>query len=152
MVCGFRHFTKYSVIYLILCFKGQCAAKQPLTKNMYLDIFPNLRPCDSYNLNSSPLCWLLERAGPLYWAGDALALYSQQLDQVPDYVTELERADRRLYPGEKFDTEVLRTDTVENKNAEYNAFEQDIAVLNIYFGKDSVPGRHGHTESIPMLL
>ena len=151
MVCGFRHFTKYSVIYLILCFKGQCAAKQPLTKNMYLDIFPNLRPCDSYNLNSSPLCNLTSRAGPLYWAGAAAALYEEQLDKVPDYVAGLAGPTRRLYPGEKFQQEVLLPNSTQNRQKEYNAFDEDIAVLNIYFGKDTVPGLHSYLPYFPKL-
>ena len=97
------------------------------------------RPCDSYNLNSSPLCNLTERSEPLYWAEAALALYSEQMEQVPDYVTRLDKSTRSLYPGNKFHHEVLLP-IKENRGKEYNAVESDIAVLNIYFGKDTVPG------------
>ena len=78
------------------------------------------RPCDSYNLNSSPLCNLTGRAGPLYWAAAAKELYSEQTGEVPGYVARL-------------------TNTEENQDKEYNAFEDDIAIVNIFFGKDSLP-------------
>ena len=98
------------------------------------------RPCDSYNLNSSPLCNLTGQGSPLYWAGDAAALYTQQLGKLPDYVAQLDKPNRKLYPGNSFNQEVLKTTTTETKNTQYNAFQEDIAVLNIYFGKDTVPG------------
>ena len=91
------------------------------------------RPCDSYNLNSSPLCNLTDRRSPLYWAGDAAALYSQQTEAVPDYVALLDGPSRRLYPGDRFKQEVLLPNTTGNKEIEYNAVEKDVAVLNIFF-------------------
>ena len=97
------------------------------------------RPCDSYNLNSSPLCNLTGRAGPLYWAGAAKELYSEQTGEVPDYVARLTGNMRRFYWGGKFQNEVLLPNTAENRDKEYNAFEEDIAVVNIFFGKDSLP-------------
>ena len=79
--------------------------------------------------------------GPFYWAGDAMALYREQLGQLPDYVADLEDADRRIYPeGGKFQQEVLKTQDA--KYRKYNAFEKDIAVLNIYFGKATVTGEN----------
>ena len=79
--------------------------------------------------------------GPLYWAESALALYSEEMEQVPDYVTRLGKSTRRRYPENKFHHEVLLPHTKENRNKEYNAVESDIAVLHIYFGKDTVPGK-----------
>ena len=46
---------------------------------------------------------------------------------------------RRFYWGGKFQNEVLLPNTAENRDKEYNAFEEDIAVVNIFFGKDSLP-------------
>ena len=51
----------------------------------------------------------------------------------------LEGPTRRLYTGGKFQNEVLLPNTAENRDKEYNAFEEDIAVVNIFFGKDSLP-------------
>ena len=51
----------------------------------------------------------------------------------------LEGPTRRLYPGEKFQNEVLLPNTEENRDKEYKAFKEDIAVVNIFFGKDSLP-------------
>ena len=59
---------------------------------------------------------------------------------MPDYVAGLAGPTRRLYPGKKFQQEVLLPNSTQNREKEYNAFDQDIAVLNIYFGKDTVPG------------
>ena len=69
-----------------------------------------------------------------------MALYSEQLGQLPDYVADMEDADRRIYPGFKFQQEVLKTQNA--KYRKYNAFEKDIAVLNIYFGKATVTGEN----------
>ena len=104
------------------------------------------RPCDSYNLNSSPLCNLTDRRSPLYWAGDAAALYSQQTEAVPDYVALLDGPSRRLYPGDRFKQEVLLPNTTDNKEIEYNAVEKDVAVLNIFFGMDTVPGENSQNS------
>ena len=104
------------------------------------------RPCDSYNLNSSPLCNLTDRGSPLYWAGDAAALYSQQTGAVPDYVALLDGPSRRLYPGDRFRQEVLLPNTTGNKETEYNAVEKDVAVLNIFFGMDTVPGENSQNS------
>ena len=46
---------------------------------------------------------------------------------------------RRFYLGGKFKNEVLLPNMEENRDKEYNAFEEDIAVVNIFFGKDSLP-------------
>ena len=105
------------------------------------------RPCDSYNLNSSPLCNLTGRGSPLYWAGDAAALYSQQTGAVPDYVALLDGPSRRLYPGDRFRQEVLLPNTTGNKEIEYNAVEKDVAVLNIFFGMDTVPGENSKNSN-----
>ena len=93
------------------------------------------RPCDSYNLNTSPLCNLTETGGTLYWAEDARNLYNET-GEMPDYVSPLGGPMRNFYPGDKFKHEVLK---LKNKEIAYNAFEKDIAILNLYFGKDTVP-------------
>ena len=120
----------------------------------FTDLPSASRPCDSYNLNSSPLCNLTGRSGPLYWAEAALALYSEQMEQVPDYVTRLGKFTRRIYPETKFHHEaheVLMPNTKENRNKEYNAVESDIAICNIYFGKDTMQGQ-GFSAQYKMLL
>ena len=86
------------------------------------------------------MCKLTAREGPLYWAEDAAALYTQQLGHTPDYIARLEQGGRKLFPGQKFQDEVLLPNITQNKKIQYNAFEMDIAILDIYFGKDTLPG------------
>ena len=59
---------------------------------------------------------------------------------MPHYVAGLGGSMRSLYPGENFQHEVLLSNKTENKEVVYNAYEKDIAVLNIFFGKDTLSG------------
>ena len=44
------------------------------------------RPCDSYNLNTSPLCNLTASLGTLYWGEDVKQVYAAWTGGLPDYI------------------------------------------------------------------
>ena len=59
---------------------------------------------------------------------------------MPDYVAGLEQANRKMFPEQKFEQEVLLPNASQTEASEYSAFLHDVAVLNIYFGKSTLPG------------
>ena len=80
------------------------------------------RPCDSLNLNSSPRCRLTNTTGSLLsWATAARSRYAAA-GPLPAYVAGLQSSLR----------EVGKTGITPAE--QYEAYERDIAELNIYFG------------------
>ena len=52
----------------------------------------------------------------------------------------LEQSNRKTFPEQKFEQEVLLPNASQIEASEYSAFLNDVAVLNIYFGKANLPG------------
>ena len=97
----------------------------------------NFRKCDSRNLNLAPFCKLTSEtdSNKLHrWLPGVLSQYTEP------YPTYLERPtnERKTYPGEMADRELLEKLTEEDNT--YDAFADDIAVLNLYYGDPEFPG------------
>ena len=65
------------------------------------------------------------------------AVLSQYTEPYPDYL-DRPTNERRNYPGEMADRELLEKLTEEDNT--YDAFADDIAVLNLYYGDPEFPG------------
>ena len=51
------------------------------------DDYPNARPCDSVNLNVSPLCMLGKGGGQAQsWAREVKGLYAAACGEIPAYI------------------------------------------------------------------
>ena len=98
----------------------------------------NFRKCDSRNLNLAPFCKLTSerRSNKLHrWLPAVLSQYNKPY---PDYLDRTTNK-RSTYPGEMADGELLEALTV-NDSITYDAFADDIAVLNLYYGDPEFPG------------
>ena len=93
-----------------------------------------LRRCDARNLNLQPLCTLERGPLPKLWLAQVEEVYRRTTNSTPPYIAAL--AGRR---SRHLDTLLeLPSDT---KSDTYDAWEEDIALINIYFGKASYTGR-----------
>ena len=100
------------------------------------------RKCDSRNLNLAPFCKLTAEKEPNKlnrWLPAVLSQYnkSQNTEPFPDYL-DRPTNERSTYPGETADGELLEELTKEDST--YDAFADDIAVLNLYYGDPEFPG------------
>ena len=59
------------------------------------------RPCDSSNLNLSPLCQLKETASPNLWADSVKASYLKNNGKMENYIEDLSRSTRPFYKNSK---------------------------------------------------
>ena len=92
-----------------------------------------LRRCDARNLNLQPLCTLERGPLPKLWLAQVEEVYRRTTNSTPPYIAAL--AGRR---SRHMDTLLeLPSDT---KSDTYDAWEEDIALINIYFGKASYTG------------
>ena len=82
------------------------------------------------NLNSSPRCNLTSPAGPLPWAESVKARYNKTAARLPNYISRLRSAEREVAA------------TALTALQLYNAYEEDIAELHIYFGKSTALGNY----------
>ena len=110
--------------------------------------------CDSKNINASPFCNLSNTLGPVKWASDVKRMYTNKT--MPEYVESLLSSTRYNYATEERRNDELLEPLVQVglKNdkvlffflfflqiySSYNAFERDIAVVNIFFGKTNAKG------------
>ena len=99
------------------------------------------RSCNSHNLNTNPLCDLTDTVGTRPWARAVTEEYGPVGDfNNPDYITSLEDPIRKLYPDlVTRQGEILKKKG--EKDPEYDAYKEDIAILNIYFGKSTAIGK-----------
>ena len=65
-------------------------------------------------------------------------MLSQYTEPYPDYL-DRPTNERRNYPGEMADRELLEKHTEEDNT--YDAFADDIAVLNLYYGDPEFTGK-----------
>ena len=99
------------------------------------------KPCDHTNLEASPMCLLTSETqiNPPIWASSILRQYeNSSKDNLPDFITNtthfLNKRDSTL--PSKFPNLVFQQEFQERPT--YNAFEEDIAVVNFYFDKSSI--------------
>ena len=59
------------------------------------------RPCDSSNLNLSPLCQLKETSSPNLWADSVKDSYLMNNGKIENYINELSRSRRPFYKNSK---------------------------------------------------
>ena len=59
------------------------------------------RPCDSSNLNLSPLCQLKENSSPNLWADSVRDSYLMNNGKIENYIEELSRSTRPFYKDRK---------------------------------------------------
>ena len=98
----------------------------------------NFRKCDSRNLNLSPFCKLTSETDSNKLHRWLPAVLSQYTEPYPDYLDRPTHK-RSTYPGEMADEELLEALTT-NDSITYDAFADDIAVLNLYYGDPEFPG------------
>ena len=101
------------------------------------------RSCNSHNLNTNPLCDLTDTAGTRPWARALTEEYNE--DNLPPYIANLEHPIRKHYPDSDTRSKEIFTKNAE-KNPEYDAYKEDIAILNIYFGKKTALGDFAYSE------
>ena len=94
------------------------------------------RRCDQRNLNYSPLCSLQPKFSPPAWQKSVLDIYQAGTGRVPGYIKELDGVEREYYPSlEARRREVMESFTTDQYQQTYNAYDNDIAVLYVYFGQ-----------------
>lgn len=65
-----------------------------------------------------------------------LDIYQEEKAKVPGYIKNLDAVLREYYPTlVSKEREVMESFTTDKYEQTYNAFENDIAVLNVYFGQ-----------------
>ena len=116
----------------------------------------NCRDCNSRNLNQSPFCTTKSKVGPLKWANEATDLY-KKTGYIPEYVKILESSSRNSYGTRRLKQEeffaghievnhynhliILRVTFPYSNDQTYDAYERDIAVVNIFMGKTTATGK-----------
>ena len=102
-----------------------------------------IRHCDHTNLESSYMCQvktvsLKQNINPPPFVNNILSQFTDNSQQVPQFVTEIKMFSNMRYriKESKIPTAVFRY-KVKDKPT-YNAFEEDIAIVNFYFDKDSI--------------
>ena len=94
------------------------------------------RRCDQRNLNYSPLCSLQPKFSPAAWQKSVLDIYQGEANPVPEYIKELDGVEREYYPSlVSRQREVMESFTSSKYDQTYNAYDNDIAVLYVYFGQ-----------------
>ena len=95
------------------------------------------RPCDSHNLNTNPLCDLTDTAGTRPWGHAVREEYNSS--NLPDYISSLQDPHRKRYPNILARQAEILSERVKTVPT-YDAFKEDVAILNIYFGKNTALG------------
>ena len=89
--------------------------------------------CDSQNLNNNPLCDLNNPTGIVAWTEKAKKEYGETKN-MPQFIKNLKSPMRRI----NMTNGLLKSEYKEsNYTRTYNAFKEDIAILNIFFGKST---------------
>ena len=102
----------------------------------------NFRKCDSRNLNLAPFCKLdsIADSNKLNrWLKTVLSQYNKSRGGVPlpSYLNK-NTVERSSYPGDMADGELLEHLTKDDST--YDAFENDIAVINLFYGDPEFAG------------
>merc|ERR1739844_250534 len=110
----------------------QCKSDCQLTTYSTTVTSSEFRPGDSRNLNLSPFCNLATSSNLAKWQP---AINSTYGITTTDYTSKLQEPLRLKYPSDP-EKELLVSLT--QGEAYYNAYEKDIAVVNIFFGCSTV--------------
>ena len=92
-----------------------------------------LRRCDTRNLNLQPLCTLERGPLPKPWLAQVQEVYRRTINSTPPYIEALAGKRSRFFDS------VVELPS-ETKAGTYDAWKEDIALINIYFGKASFTG------------
>ena len=104
-------------------------------KYSYALSMAKFRRCDQRNLNYSPLCSLTPKFSPVPWQKSIRDIY-EVTENIPNYVEMLEYVEREYYPTSLArEREIMESYTYDDYTQTYNAYEQDIAILYVYFGQ-----------------
>ena len=104
-------------------------------KYSYTLSMAKFRRCDQRNLNYSPLCSLTPKFSPVPWQKSIRDIYELS-ENIPRYVRELDGVEREYYPTALAkEREIMESYTSDEYSQSYNAYENDIAVLYVYFGQ-----------------
>ena len=104
-------------------------------KYSYTLSMAKFRRCDQRNLNYSPLCSLNPKFSPAPWQKNIIDIYKLS-NNIPTYVSSLDGVEREYYPTALAkEREVMESFTYNEYSQRYNAYENDIAVLYVYFGQ-----------------
>ena len=104
-------------------------------KYSYTLSMAKFRRCDQRNLNYSPLCSLTPKFSPAPWQKSIIDIY-KLAESIPVYVRQLDGVERDYYPTTiAREREIMESYTSEEYSQTYNAYENDIAVLYVYFGQ-----------------
>merc|ERR1711971_464581 len=117
----------------VLASKCNCLPDCKSTEFHYSVTTNNFLPCDSRNLNINPLCTLGRGPLPKIWLDRVTEKYKKSYDSIPDYISSLASPMRERHQDDLIATQVQGDD--DNK---YNAWEEDIAVVNIFFGEETI--------------
>ena len=121
----------------LLC--SHCLTDCSVTEYMTSQSEAEFRSCDSHNLNTNPLCDLTDTAGTRPWGLAVKKEYGKEEENYPEYIKDLKNPNRYVYPdGLTRALEILTKK--KDRNPKYDAFKEDIALLNIYFGKSTALG------------
>ena len=105
--------------------------------------------CDSRNLNLSPFCDLTSPSLTM-WRPSVVETYE---DQTTDYVNKIVSPLRPKYPNAMDEREIIKSLTkvgqvvkdhlvifLRGGEQHYDAYEKDIAIVNLFFGEPTVYG------------
>ena len=130
-------------------------------------MYPHPSPCTSRNLNLNSFCNLTDDASLAKWKPAIQATY-ENISKSPRYIRELSGPMRLVHPDWMAEKElitslikvlihqvvVLEQFHFSFQGEYYNAFEKDIAVVNIFFGKSTVFGKvlfsHGRFANLTL--
>ena len=106
------------------------------------------RRCDSRNLDMSQLCKLATDVQPAIWSQDVLQLYdlyneNADNEDYPDYMKKYQNGgkNRKFYPTEnEKDREIISTLARKSKLESYDAFENDMSIVEVYFVSQTTLG------------
>ena len=90
------------------------------------------RRCDERNLLLTPFCSLMKNDGPYICGAQVIETYIKKYGKVPPYMNLFESGKRSI----KVST--VLNNFFEDLPREYDAFEKDIAVLNVFFDSNTV--------------
>ena len=98
------------------------------------------KPCDHTNLETSDLCQITagNQTNPPLWAHKVQTQYKKVLESIPKYADNSSFFTDQRYRAQlaKIPNLVFQKDLEDNPT--YNAYEEDITVVNFYFDKSSV--------------
>ena len=103
------------------------------------------RKCDHTNLGTSMLCDLeTSDLNPSIWSQEARDEFQAKISNIPDYLlrnpeNKTKLTNRRFYVPDPEKRKKVAFQEYRSKDPTYDAFENDIAMVNFYFERSNVP-------------